>query len=1764
MDGKFNEISGVLSSYVENACPGREAGEIFMPKIEQPKAQDQSIDVIEQSSDSLGSTHHTQLGSSSDTQPKGSNIADRKKARRMSISNRKLLIAASEANLEEVDHFIKVGVDVNFKDRDGNTPLHWAVESGDLKVVKLLLSNGAINIENKKNETPIDLVKLLNRQDILKILEASLDSKSQTQSQPQHGKLPDKHDIALKHVVGQFLGKNINQISLASIEQVQSRRRNENANIDTQSKQEKRVNPVHGNIYQLKVLMLFLYRGVSHKYSFRLGTEIKEAKKFDDLVFEYTQGDKKVYRLLQAKHKLDETKKITAGSLFMESGGDYSLIKYFLSYKDSKKEKLFKDGAIKDVTICTNIDLDFENLKSAQIRVERIEDKDDIFNVKSDKKRPMRYRFSEDVVPLLKLKLQDYSRTRLARTAECSDDEIKDFLNHLVFAVNQPNEEELGEIVKKEIGKELDFITTENIYNKFFITMLNWLQGKERGMFLSYEEGKEFFEEARRGIPIWFGVRDPVESFIGRAEQLDNLHRVLKGEEKTVMPQVISISGLGGVGKSELAKKYINKYSQHYDNKVVWINAESYQTLVESFRRLACDKLRISTKNANGEEKKISSIIEDVYTFFSNGKSIFVFDNAEEYKCQNEFHHGIDKFLPSVPSNYNMPYVLITSRNQKWPKNIKVLPLNSFNEEEAMEFVKKSLNIENDTQEKDIKELSKELQLFPLALQQAVAYIRVQDENFRNVGSEFKISNYLERSREKTRERLNFEFPENSDNDYTKTIFTTWNVTLDAIRQKKNGNDALEILNIISYLAPENIPIDIILSLESDEEKLGTAIELLKQYSMVNLEHGKLNMHRLVQQTTRIKLKEQNREEEILKKVLKLFNKDNFGSKIVDHAITVWNYSSKYNELVKEFAHLSCYISLELIDSVRFEEAYLFGSKVSELLSALPLDDPNVLVVRLATDNNIAGALLRQGKYDKALKTFQELYNTLKAIFGPYHPAPLKIKHNIANALSKQGKCNEALKYYREILGISKIMLGESHLDNLSTKHSIASILLSQHKYDEALRMFQEICNIQRATLGEKHSQTLLTKNSIAEVLFNQGKYNEALPMFQEILDIEEATSKKNHPDSLCTKSNIATILVQQGKYSHALQVFQEVLNAEKVVLGENHPDVLLTHRNVAEVLRMQGKCDKALEIFQEVFNKQERNLGPDHPQVLLTQFSIASILQIQGKYGDALEVYQEVLSKRKVILGNDHHDTLNVHNSIALIFSRQGEYDKALQLYQEILEIQKTNLGENHPTTLAIKANIGMALSNKKENDKALQILREVYSTLQTLHPGHHVTLTGNSLENVKNLVKNGGDVKTKDNDVNNGNLEIVNILLKHGADVTQITNKGNTPLHIATSKGYEEIVKALLQHVSHDKLNNFIDAKTISGGSTSLHVAAKNGFLDIVKFLLKHGATYNIENKERKIPIDLSNYHNVTNLLKLVAELFEDAKNGNIGINSKLKAVKHDEIEAITNARNNQGNTLLQVAVVNKHRNIASTIQSLPMAANNLLIAVKGNSLEKVENLVKNGGDVKTKDNDDRTLLHYAVNNGNLEIVNILLKHGADVTQITNKGNTPLHIATSKGYEEIVKALLQHVSHDKLNNFINTKTISGGSTSLHVAAKNGFLDIVKFLLKHGATYNIENKERKIPIDLSNDHNVTNLLKLVAELFEDAKNGNIGINSKLKAVKHDEIEAITNARNNQGNTLLQVAIINKHRNISSRLLELLKKSDQNVENVNIESGLDV
>ncbi len=194
---------------------------------------------------------------------------------------------------------------------------------------------------------------------------------------------------------------------------------------------------------------------------------------------------------------------------------------------------------------------------------------------------------------------------------------------------------------------------------------------------------------------VWFGVIKPVISFTGRKKELNELHKLVKlKKEMTVISQMATVSGAGGVGKSELARMYAHIRRNDFDNNVAWMNAETQESLRESFFMLAKDLKIPTTEEREGKERDrdIKFIVKDVYKYFTNVASLFIFDNAEKYKDISEFLPSSFSLLPYVKEFY----VLITSRNQDWKVGweegkIEVIKLNEFTPEEAVDYIKKTL-----------------------------------------------------------------------------------------------------------------------------------------------------------------------------------------------------------------------------------------------------------------------------------------------------------------------------------------------------------------------------------------------------------------------------------------------------------------------------------------------------------------------------------------------------------------------------------------------------------------------------------------------------------------------------------------------------------------------------------------------------------------------------------------------------------------------------------------------------------------------------------------------------------------------------------------------------------------------------------------------------------------------------------------------------------------------------------------------------------------
>ena len=85
--------------------------------------------------------------------------------------------------------------------------------------------------------------------------------------------------------------------------------------------------------------------------------------------------------------------------------------------------------------------------------------------------------------------------------------------------------------------------------------------------------------------------------------------------------------------------------------------------------------------------------------------------------------------------------------------------------------------------------------------------------------------------------------------------------------------------------------------------------------------------------------------------------------------------------------------------------------------------------------------------------------------------------------------------------------------------------------------------------------------------------------------------------------------------------------------------------------------------------------------------------------------------------------------------------------------------------------------------------------------------------------------------------NVEIVKLLLKHGADVNQVDDCGMSALHESAQRGNLEIVKVLIQNGANVNMR----AGDFFYEKPPLHLASQEGHVDIAKVLIQNGVDVN-----------------------------------------------------------------------------------------------------------------------------------------------------------------------------------------------------------------------------------------------------------------------------------------------------------------------------------
>ena len=114
-------------------------------------------------------------------------------------------------------------------------------------------------------------------------------------------------------------------------------------------------------------------------------------------------------------------------------------------------------------------------------------------------------------------------------------------------------------------------------------------------------------------------------------------------------------------------------------------------------------------------------------------------------------------------------------------------------------------------------------------------------------------------------------------------------------------------------------------------------------------------------------------------------------------------------------------------------------------------------------------------------------------------------------------------------------------------------------------------------------------------------------------------------------------------------------------------------------------------------------------------------------------------------------------------------------------------------------------------------------------------------------------------------GYTEVVKLLAAAGVNVNKSDKNGETPLNMTSREGNTEVLKGLI--ASGADINQII-----KDGQTMLHLAARKGNIRDVKLLLSKSADVNVQDRDRRTPLHCAIYNEYIDIAKLLIEAGAD----------------------------------------------------------------------------------------------------------------------------------------------------------------------------------------------------------------------------------------------------------------------------------------------------
>ncbi len=296
--------------------------------------------------------------------------------------------------------------------------------------------------------------------------------------------------------------------------------------------------------------------------------------------------------------------------------------------------------------------------------------------------------------------------------------------------------------------------------------------------------------------------------------------------------------------------------------------------------------------------------------------------------------------------------------------------------------------------------------------------------------------------------------------------------------------------------------------------------------------------------------------------------------------------------------------------------------------------------------------------------------------------------HHIGRLLAAQSRYGEARAHLEQALALQVARFGEQHADSTQIMGDLSECYWFLGEAELALSTLERAYAICLQVLGPDDLGTCYVANNLGIMLIDgPGKHEQARPYLEHALNVRRQLLGDLHPDIAESYHNLGYVLEQLGQNGAAQAAYEEALAIRRFVWTDDHRDTVITLSMLGALLMRMGKRDEARGHLEKAVEVANRVLGDGDLVTAVSHTELSKYLEAAGNLEGARTHMRRALAIREAVYGEDSLSVALSLLDLASLCTKLGQIEEGRRLLQRACRARERLLGTDHPETETVRA---------------------------------------------------------------------------------------------------------------------------------------------------------------------------------------------------------------------------------------------------------------------------------------------------------------------------------------------------------------------------------------------------------------------------------------------------------------------------------------------